>query len=100
MSGICTERNMIFISYRRDDSRGASSRVWDRLRIGFGRDRVFRDVDSIGAGKWRPTLKTSGGQEPYGSPAIDDPVRCILMLDVIDCDHQTTGFFQVLHQCI
>ena len=46
-------RDRIFISYRRDDARGASGRVWDWLRIGFGRERVFRDVASIGAGKWR-----------------------------------------------
>jgi hypothetical protein len=39
------------MSYRRDDARGASGRVWDWLRIGFGRERVFRDVASIGAGK-------------------------------------------------
>jgi len=34
-------RECIFISYRRDDARGASGRVWDWLRIGFGRERVF-----------------------------------------------------------
>jgi hypothetical protein len=55
------ERNMIFISYRRDDSVGASGSVCDWLRIGFDRDRVFRDVASIGAGKWRPT---SGANRP------------------------------------
>jgi tetratricopeptide (TPR) repeat protein len=49
-------RDRIFISYRRDDSRGASGRVWDWLRIGFGRERVFRDVASIGAGKWRQKI--------------------------------------------
>ena len=37
-------RDRIFISYRRDDARGASGRVWDWLRIGFGRERVFRMV--------------------------------------------------------
>jgi tetratricopeptide (TPR) repeat protein len=47
------QRDRIFISYRRDDARGASGRVWDWLRLGFGRDRVFRDVASIGAGRWR-----------------------------------------------
>ena len=26
--------------------------MWDWLRIGFGRERMFRDVASIGAGKW------------------------------------------------
>lgn len=49
-------RDCIFISYRRDDARGASGRVWDWLRIGFGRERVFRDVASIGAGKWRDKI--------------------------------------------
>ncbi|MCP9850922.1 toll/interleukin-1 receptor domain-containing protein [Cyanobium sp. Morenito 9A2] len=49
-------RDCIFISYRRDDARGASGRVWDWLRIGFGRERVFRDVASIGAGKWREKI--------------------------------------------
>lgn len=38
-----TQRNHIFISYRRDDARGASGRIYDWLRIGFGRERVFRD---------------------------------------------------------
>jgi tetratricopeptide (TPR) repeat protein len=51
------ERSCIFISYRRDDARGASGRVWDWLRIGFGRERVFRDVASIGAGKWRQKIE-------------------------------------------
>jgi len=50
-------RKGIFISYRRDDARGASGRVWDWLRIGFGREHVFRDVASIGAGKWRDKIE-------------------------------------------
>ena len=50
------DHDKIFISYRRDDARGASGRVWDWLRIGFGRERVFRDVASIGAGKWRQKI--------------------------------------------
>jgi TIR domain len=50
------ERNHIFISYRRDDARGASGRLYDWLRIGFGRERVFRDVQSIGVGKWRDKI--------------------------------------------
>ncbi|MGH9436561.1 MAG: TIR domain-containing protein [Terriglobia bacterium] len=49
-------RNHIFISYRRDDARGASGRLYDWLRIGFGRERVFRDVHSIGVGKWRDKI--------------------------------------------
>jgi hypothetical protein len=45
----------IFISYRRDDARGASGRRWDWLGIGFGRERDFRDV-AIGVGKWREKI--------------------------------------------
>jgi predicted negative regulator of RcsB-dependent stress response len=52
-----SEHGCIFISYRRDDARGASGRVWDWLRIGFGRDLVFRDVASIGAGKWQQKIE-------------------------------------------
>jgi tetratricopeptide (TPR) repeat protein len=54
--GVAAERSCIFISYRRDDACGASGRVWDWLRIGFGRERVFRDVASIWAGKWRQKI--------------------------------------------
>src|SRR3974390_2468040 len=49
-------RDHIFISYRRDDARGASGRLYDWLRIGFGRERVFRDVASIGVGRWRDAI--------------------------------------------
>jgi Tol biopolymer transport system component len=41
----------IFISYRREDSAGQAGRLYDRLSARFGRDRVFMDVDSIGAGR-------------------------------------------------
>jgi tetratricopeptide (TPR) repeat protein len=51
-----TVRHNIFISYRRDDARGASGRLYDWLRIGFGREHVFRDVHSIGVGKWRDKI--------------------------------------------
>ena len=51
-----TQREHIFISYRRDDARGASGRIYDWLRIDFGRERVFRDVHSIGVGKWRDKI--------------------------------------------
>ena len=54
-------RDRIFISYRRDDACGASGRVWDWLRIGFGGERVFRDVGSIGAGKWRQKIDEALG---------------------------------------
>jgi tetratricopeptide (TPR) repeat protein len=49
-------RDHIFISYRRDDTLGASGLLYDWLRIGFGRERVFRDVHSIGVGKWRDKI--------------------------------------------
>src|SRR3954447_23909823 len=52
-------RDHIFISYRRDDARGASGRLYDWLRIGFGRERVFRDVDRIGVGKWRDKIEAA-----------------------------------------
>jgi hypothetical protein len=40
----------IFISYRRDDSRGTAGRLYDDLKDHFGKDRVFRDLDAIGPG--------------------------------------------------
>jgi TPR repeat protein len=40
----------IFISYRRMDSKHATSRIHDRLRVEFGKDNVFKDVDSIPIG--------------------------------------------------
>jgi hypothetical protein len=40
----------IFISYRRDDSLGICGRINDRLIHHFGKDGVFRDLDSIPLG--------------------------------------------------
>jgi len=37
----------IFISYRRDDSAADSGRIYDRLEPKFGRNNVFKDVDTI-----------------------------------------------------
>jgi TIR domain len=39
-----------FISYRRDDSIDAASRIYDRLAAHFGHDAVFMDVDNISVG--------------------------------------------------
>jgi len=39
--------NSIFISYRRSDSNDVTGRIYDRLSQHFGRDVVFKDVDSI-----------------------------------------------------
>jgi len=41
----------IFISYRRADSRKDAGRIYDRLIQSFGKDNVFKDVDSIPLGK-------------------------------------------------
>ncbi|HTS51732.1 MAG TPA: tetratricopeptide repeat protein, partial [Burkholderiales bacterium] len=51
-----TVRDHIFISYRRDDARGASGRLYDWLRIAFGGEHLFRDVHDIGVGKWRDKI--------------------------------------------
>ena len=40
----------IFISYRRDDSRGFAGRLADALDAAFGSDFVFRDIDDIAPG--------------------------------------------------
>ena len=40
----------IFLSYRRQDTLSATGRLADRLEQHFGRQRVFRDYDSIVAG--------------------------------------------------
>ncbi len=41
----------IFISYRRSDSPDATGRIYDRLVGAFGREQVFKDVDSIPLGR-------------------------------------------------
>jgi hypothetical protein len=43
-------RLTIFMSYRRDDSADVSGRIYDRLVQRFGREQVFKDVDSIPLG--------------------------------------------------
>jgi hypothetical protein len=40
----------VFISYRRDDSAATCGRINDRLVARFGKDAVFKDVDSIPLG--------------------------------------------------
>lgn len=62
--------NRIFISYRRDDARGASGRIWDWLRIAFGKEQVFRDVTSIGPGKWRDKINNALADSAVCLPVI------------------------------
>ncbi len=40
----------IFISYRRDDSSGDAGRLYDHLIAHFGKQMVFRDIDTIAPG--------------------------------------------------
>jgi hypothetical protein len=40
----------ICISYRRSDSEGITGRIFDRLVSQYGRDSIFRDIDSVPAG--------------------------------------------------
>lgn len=40
----------IFLSYRRNDSADVSGRVYDRLSMKYGKENIFKDVDSIPLG--------------------------------------------------
>jgi hypothetical protein len=53
----------IFISYRREDSADITGRITDRLIQKFGRDAVFKDVESIPLGSdFRKHLKDAVGR--------------------------------------
>jgi penicillin-binding protein 1A len=43
-------REAIFIGYRRDDTADVAGRIYDSLARRFGRNRVFKDVDSLHPG--------------------------------------------------
>ena len=45
------EQIRIFVSYRRDDTSGWTSRLCDELRNRFGAESVFQDYESIAAGE-------------------------------------------------
>lgn len=48
----------IFLSYRRSDSASDAGRIYDYLERDFGREHIFRDVDSIPIGvNFRKTLE-------------------------------------------
>ena len=40
----------IFISYRRDDSAGYTGRLLDDMKVAFGQEQIFRDIEAIEAG--------------------------------------------------
>ncbi|MGH8546347.1 MAG: tetratricopeptide repeat protein [Gammaproteobacteria bacterium] len=40
----------VFLNYRREDSEGIAGRIFDRLRVHFGPENVFRDLDTIKPG--------------------------------------------------
>lgn len=40
----------VFLSYRRGDSAGITGRIYDRLAARYGKDAIFRDLDSIPLG--------------------------------------------------
>jgi TIR domain len=44
---IAQNKHAIFISYRRDDCRDITERVYDKLRGVFGEDTVFKDANAI-----------------------------------------------------
>lgn len=41
---------ILFISYRRTDSSDVTGRLYDRLEAHFGKERLFKDVDSVPLG--------------------------------------------------
>ena len=41
---------IVFLSYRRTDSSDITGRMYDRLEAHFGRDSIFKDVDSVPLG--------------------------------------------------
>ncbi|MEM6542405.1 MAG: toll/interleukin-1 receptor domain-containing protein, partial [Bacteroidota bacterium] len=44
-------KGQIFISYRREDSRGSTGRIYDRLLQKFSPEQIFMDVDTIEPGE-------------------------------------------------
>jgi hypothetical protein len=81
-SAATSKGTSIFISYRREDSADISGRISDRLVDRFGKNAVFKDVDSIPIGRdFRTHL-----QEAVG--------RCDALLAIIGkqwCDASVNG---------
>lgn len=49
-STVNTRNARIFMCYRRDDSEGQAGRLFDRLSLYFGKDKIFMDIDTIEPG--------------------------------------------------
>lgn len=45
------KHNQIFICYRREDTAGVVGRIYDRLVQRFGKETIFKDVDSLPLGR-------------------------------------------------
>jgi len=89
VSGTAGGAPVVFISYRRDDSSGHVGRLYDALSARFGSNRLFFDIDHIGAGQdfvrviddavTRSTVmlvvigKRWAGTCRVGSRRVDDP---------------------------
>jgi WD40 repeat protein len=80
----------IFMSYRRDETAGYAGWLFDRLASHFGRDQVFKDIDSIELGDdFADVINTAVGSchvllalighrwltitDRNGRPRLDDP---------------------------
>jgi len=97
----------VFISYRRDDSADIAGRIYDRLADHFGRDAIFKDVDSIPLGvDFKKYLEGVVSQcvvelvvigktwltaaDDKGKRRLDNhPISCVLRLKL-----PSTGIFQ------
>jgi hypothetical protein len=67
-------RNSIFISYRRSDSADIVGRIYDRLSAYFGKETIFRDVQTINAG------------EDFQRRILSAVDECHVMLAIIGAD--------------
>src|SRR6266545_3613033 len=45
--GMILTGGKIFLSYRRDDSADAAALLYDRLAAHYGREQVFKDLDTL-----------------------------------------------------
>ena len=49
--------SQVFISYRRTDSQAWADKLYRQLSMRFGKDIVFKDVDSLRPGDWRQSIR-------------------------------------------